>query len=634
MRAAIVALALTFAFLAFVPQPRTAQIPGTSSLSGQACIEEYGSCWQGVPGAAITLTRTTPVPTLDDQHTASADDAGWFIISNIQDGTYTMQASHAGFATYSAQVSVSGDSKTVAPMAPQEVTFSGSVQGADGPLQATVEAWSPNGYEQVSTGDDGVFSMELTAGQREFSVRAAGHIALSESRFVDGSDLQFTLEPLPPPDVTLTGTVRDQDDAAVAGATVRAYQYGQEYYHGDLQAITDGQGRYSLGLYEGYASLSVEKDGYAGAWADLEVKKGTSPTQDFEILKYPAKTAQLVGRIVDAGSGAPLKYASISLQSPEYGLYECSSYAGDGGSGGGSEPRPMPVEEEPMQSEDGVANSSVMYPYPYPGCGITVHEDGTFTGNVTPGYTLLSVWYDSWRACSESSSSDGSYSRTCGPDYYGFVGTYELQADAENDMVIRLKARPTADATVSGWVLDDTSGAAITGAQVSFSLQDSYGWGEASTDKDGSYKVRIHSGYVHVYAWADGYLPWQGVVQVGKGQDVPFDIRLREGDSRHGGYCCYGYDYAVAEDGGKGAPSSGAPGSPDGGMVGIMPTAAPSGGDGQAADAFEDLGGGLGAYDADKRAAQLADDDEGSPGVGVLPLLAAIGAMVLLRRRR
>lgn len=481
----------------------------------------------------------------------------------------------------------------------------------------------------------------------------------------------------PPPDATLSGLVTDGHGNPVAGASVSVNSWGPIYYEtsatseptpdspessdevdpdhdsnsttatstgsgyarpccysgGFNSTVTGKDGRYSLGVWSGDMQVSVYRDGFASASAQVHAEPGDDASQDFTLKAFPAKTAHVVGKITDAKTGKGIGFASLSVRSPLYGLYECSwtdadrqASSGSGSAGSGT--------MEP--AKDDVA----IMPYPYnPGCAISVHSDGSFDGNVTPGYTIVSAY--AWQDCSTSRDADGSTSTSCGPEYLPWTKTLDLPANQTTRLDIRLPSRPAPDATVSGYLVDAETGQAIPGASISFSNQETYAYGSATTDHDGSYSLRLRSGYHSVSVYANGYLSWEGVLQVPKGSS-PFDVELTPGQESYGGGCCYAYAMDKA-----GGPAPAVVQSSGGGSASAM-TAAESrdlsaAGGGNGGEQYEDLGGGLGPYDAEKRADALVDSQpdnppesasKGSPGAGLLLTGLAFGlALVAVRRR-
>ncbi len=660
---AVLTVAFVFASSAFLVQEAAGQL-GSSPLSGQVCaVPDYGypaplsdasgakeSCeGQALPGASVHLTKAglqgTPVGAVDQ--TATTDDNGVYSFASLEDGTYHVAVSRTGFSPQETDVEVAGAAQASFMLEAVEVEASGTVldDGGDPVPKAEVRFCCPayEGEKVAVAGADGSFQVRLKANWYSLTVRAPGFQDLYEYRLVDGAEpLAFTLQPVPPQDATVRGTVRDQDGDGVAGVRVWVYSYGPccevypasdasgasgayyspPYYGGENWTDTDAQGRYEIHIYSGSVSLRTEKEGYATAYRNFEVAKGETVVQDVEILKFPDKTAHVTGRVVDAATGEPVGFVSVNLRSPQYGIYECSQEAGNGSAGSSG------------TADRGGATIIAPEPYPVPGysgCAITVSGDGSFEGDVTPGYAILQVWHDHWRTCTETTDADGDYRRECGPEYLGFSRTLVLPADATTDIVVELERRAEPDAVVSGYLVDAETGKAVPQAQISFSNQDNYGWGSASTDQDGSYRIRLRSGYHMVSVWAEGFLPWEGVLQVPAGEETPFDVSLTPGQEAYG-FCCPVYR-GYAEDSGVAHAATGAP-APTATMA---PETADTGDSGDAT--YEDLNGGLGPYNAAERARELSestrdDGGNGAPGIGILALLGVLAIAALAARRR
>ncbi|MHB1262179.1 MAG: carboxypeptidase-like regulatory domain-containing protein [Thermoplasmatota archaeon] len=498
------------------------------------------------------------------------------------------------------------------------------------------------------------------------SVLTVAFVFASASLLLGQAAGQASSEPSPPeeyrqpaPDAFVRGIVSGPD-GPIEGAQVSSSSYGSPgepqpmpaedssdgststsspdsircydcYYGGYNSTTTDSEGRFFLGVWSGETQLSVYHPDFRSTYATVTIAAGETASHDFDLEAYPEKTAHLVGKITDAKTGKGLSFASLGVRSPFYGVYACSAPEGSSsGSGGGTEPAPGDATEP---GSDGVAKS-MPYPYYDPGCDITIHSDGSFDGDVTPGYSILSVY--AYQDCSTSRDADGGSTTSCGPEYLGWSRTLSLPANETTRIDIALASRPSPDATVSGYLVDLETGKAVSNGQISFSNQETYAWGSATTDSDGSFKIRLRSGYHTVSVYANGYLSWEGVLQVKAGSS-DFDVQLTPGQESYGGGCCY---YAME---GKAVAADMAAPTAAGGS-GMASAAATSTDDGSAESSqaldYEDLGGGLGPYNAAERSDAIVNDDQtepsdkGAPAPGILLALAALGAVLVLRRRK
>jgi hypothetical protein len=324
------------------------------------------------------------------------------------------------------------------------------------------------------------------------------------------------------------------------------------------------------------------------------------------------------------------------VRSPQYGLYECSDNGQSGGAGYGTATvQPMSMQAEPARP------TPYPQPYPAPACAIQVDSDGSFEGKVSPGYAIVEVYYQQYLACTTTTDADGTSTTTCGPDYYPWVQTLSLPADADTalDIVLRMRARP--DAVVAGYAVDGSTQKAIPHASVSFTNLDNNAGGMAQTDADGSFKVRLHSGLHRVSVFAEGFLSWEGTLDVPAGETA-YDVILTPGHDAYGG--CY--SYCVME--GKPVPATVAgpytttatpSAAPGGGAPSPTGGAPPDGLDsdqkeaGAADNAFQDLGGGLGPYDPVARQKATEAQGKASPHVELAAAVAVLALVALVRRR-
>lgn len=665
-----VTVVLVLGAIVALPDPVAAQ--DDSALKGRVCANDsfeayedqpdaagddpdmmmpaYGRCYgNGLPGASIELVPMTALGDLEPQrHEATSNDRGDYVIDGLADGDYTFTVSRAGFEDATGELSVEGNDERSFSLFGEAITVAGSVLGpaGGGIADAEIQFWGHE-HASASTDDAGRFAASLTAGWYSIETRAPGFYQHHDYLLLDGQEgLEIDLERLPPQTATVSGRVLDQDGSPVEDARVIVNQWQHCCYHyayaededapepagasggsrgGDMATdamiapypgggqnwtFTDANGRYTINVYEGWVDLRVEKEGYLGQNTGLEARDGGSHTQDLEAEKLPEKTARITGRIVDQ-DGDPVPFVSLSIESPKWGIHECSN--------------------------------------DWEGCRIDIGRDGRFDVSVTPGYSILRVYHEHWRTCTETQHSGGGFTRDCGPEYYSWVLSTDLAADGTTPLVIELRERPGPDAVVSGYVVDAETNQALAGVQVSFSNQDGRGYGWATTDEDGSYRLRMHSGFHSVSVWADGYFHYEGQLDIAADRETSFDILMHEGEPRYGG-CCYGYgydDHEVAYASGEAAMDGGAD-SDDmaGGNTGGASAPTLAGGDsadaareGGSDAAFEDLGGGLGPYDPARRTGanggtSSIDDGEDSPGLGLVVLLAGLGAAAVALRRR
>jgi protocatechuate 3,4-dioxygenase beta subunit len=670
-RAAIVPLVALVLVIGSFPFTTPASAQSSASLEGLVCSTDHDYRYpggpddknycmgSGLPGATVTLSQPGLIMGVGGtEHAGTTDDRGWFRITGVADGEYQLRIERTGFSTHTETFQMQGAKHIEVSLAGQNVSITGHVRDHNGTaIQGAIASLSGPGHHQLESDSQGRIQATVKAGHYSIQVSHPDHRTLWHHQLLDGQEeLVLVLQKAPERTVTITGTVRDQDGQAVSGATVEAWQYHQygydygydyaedssassttdpaeprasmpyPYYDDGYQTTTtDSQGRFTLKVHAGWVNLNIWKEGHARYSQGFEVADGETRTVDAELPRFPDKTAHITGRVTGP-DGAGLQWVSISVESPQYGLYECSVRGAGGNSSGGG-------TSSSAGSADGAEPAPDMAIWPgrdyYSGCAITVHADGTFEGNVTPGYSIVRVYYEHWQSCTETRHADGSYTRTCGPDYFQHAQVIDLPADTTTRLDVQLKQRPGPDATLSGYVVDTETGQALSGVTVYLSNQDNYGWAHASTDADGSFKVRLRSGVHSVSVYADGYFRWEGTIEVPAGRETPLDIHLTAGQDQYGWGCCYPMPYLRGEEA-------------DGAASGPMPPASPTApgstsetDSATASESYQDLGGGLGPYDADQRAKLLAEGgSQGIPGPGLILVGTLLAGLVLAVRRR
>ncbi|MCA1820124.1 MAG: carboxypeptidase-like regulatory domain-containing protein, partial [Halobacteriales archaeon] len=465
----VLAAVFLLSALASVPHPTAAQV-GTSSLAGSVCSVDQNvyyikapapgdsaGCGTRLAGAMLRLTKPgvggTLVGAVDT--TATSDANGSYQFGALADGAYSLRVARTGYQAASLNVTVAGATTRDVGLRPQPITVTGKVvdtAGAPVAYARVLACCGPTvGGTDAMTDLGGAFALKTEAGERSFTIEKDGRAVLSESRFVDGSKpLAFTVPPPPRPDAVLHGTVTDQDGHPLKGILVNVYSNGGCcssgqpqpaiassgpsggsgtassgsstaspaymrpccYGGGSNSTTTDGAGRYSMRIFGGDGiSVSVYLDGYAAYNKYLQVAQGEDRQLDIQLLKFPAKTAHVEGTVVDAATGKPLRFVSISVQSPAYGIYECSQ---EPSADGTPPPKPMPAEGGADDGSVGIAIAPSPPNYDN-GCAITLSPDGTFRGNVTPGYAIVQAYHDSYRDCPQAP--DSPYV-PCMPEHY------------------------------------------------------------------------------------------------------------------------------------------------------------------------------------------------------------------------
>lgn len=653
--------------------------PPAATLAGMVCSQMWGgsghsdpySCnGPGVPGATVRLTMEGT-----EQAPQATDDWGNFAFHGLKEGKAVLTVERQGFQPGSASVYVAGYTNHNVNLAGDKVRLWGQVrdEAGSGIADAQVHACCSDMPSPLVVGSDGRFDGIVPAGVYTLDVYADGYRGVHPEAVVDGTRaVNVTLHAMPPRDAVLEGTVTDQHGKPAAGLVVAAepawQDMGRECHAGQRFAPdcarpdplpgnrteTDAAGRYRLALHAGPVSVRIESLDFAPYHADVDVPAGGA-VHDLTVTRFAARDAHLAGRVTNGANGHAVASYTIEAHHPELGRNECSVRE----SAMTQKPVPEPRMVDPY-GHGGYGPGGYGYGgHGYGGygeqggygCRIRVFPDGTFDGFVTPGYTTIRVRAE--QACTETRDADGTFRRDCGPEFLPFVETRALAGNATTEILIGLTPRPAADAIVSGYLVDSTTGKAVPGGQISFDNEGLPGSGYARTDADGSYRIRLRSGYHTVSVSVPGYFDWHGTVSVATGE-TPFDAHLTPGQSSGG--CrdcgCYG---GPCEPYPGGHPPMATPtampypmeaGYCDGcAGPGIrtpvtrvdapMEAPAPSPGDvalGGGAAGYQDLGGGLGRYDAEKRQAELNPEPKAAPGAGILLTSAIVLAAVALRR--
>jgi protocatechuate 3,4-dioxygenase beta subunit len=184
------------------------------------------------------------------------------------------------------------------------------------------------GASEVVSDEEGRFTFaDVPAGHPVVRASADGHLpgALGPLAVTAGgsvSGLRIVL----PHGATVTGRVATPDRAGVAGASVRviAPPMGAGTFDATPGAQTDGDGNYLLeGVAPGPQSIVAEKEGFARAVRDLDVRQGSNRL-DLEL----GEGFEIVGRVI-GDDGSPLAGARLQLTHRAEGLREAVS--GEGG---------------------------------------------------------------------------------------------------------------------------------------------------------------------------------------------------------------------------------------------------------------------------------------------------------------
>lgn len=164
------------------------------------------------------------------------------------------------------------------------------------------------------TGQDGRYQLtSLSAARFTLFASAPGHRPTGytspdpgRARFLDlrGGEARAGVDfTLPRGGVEVRGQVKDVGGGVIAGALVTIHGFLGPA-EGAVVARSDTQGFFSAWIEEGHYVAHATADGYADGWKD-----GVAPGAAIDVLLTPGSV--LVGRVVEAGTGAPAAGATI-----------------------------------------------------------------------------------------------------------------------------------------------------------------------------------------------------------------------------------------------------------------------------------------------------------------------------------
>lgn len=549
------------------------------------------------------------------------------------------------------------------------------IEGAD--VNGNTWTQSTSGYDADKTDEDGKATLTLPAGQGGVSANHPQYYGgYANFDATDGdAEVEVVMQEKPKPDATLTGTVVDGDGDPVEGAQVwihvdyrgyemRAAESGSgssdrmvaPYYccPDAVQATTDEDGRFEAKVYSGDLNIQTTAKGYAGQNDRASVDEGDSEDIEITLEKAPPRDAVVRGRVVDADTGLPVANAGVNVNNLAWsdygyamtdatGAFEITTFPGYAQINVWPSYGPVcmaaaePVATDPVADTDEAEDTAASPP-----------SDGETSaeGGASEPASDGDVAKSSIMPCLDQESDKPP------KQYYTFVTQLVLESGS-NDLPVRLEPKPEPATELVGYVLDGDEG--IPGAWINVRNEDTGEWGNAQTDKDGSYKIMVRPGHLVLDASADGFYPRSITLNVGDDDRVRQDVDLVKGTMRwvpcdEDCYRTYGGGYAVAEKGyaydAAGSGTAGAPGATPPQMAGdgddaraSEEAALSSGGasaftagpkTGPGANSFVGGGGGLGPYSASTVG---PSDRNPAPGIGLVALVAA-GALVALAARR
>lgn len=266
----------------------------------------------GAPIAAAIAQASGPIAAA-----ANSDGNGAFSISALPAGTYAVQVTKAGYATFNLTASV------FAGVATNLGTVRLPVAGTDGAIQGTVRdgiTGQPIAGVTVTVGGSLSATTDVS-GNYQINGIAPGTVSVSVSKtgyqtvnatatLTAGAVVVFSPSLYPPgqgpADATLIGKVVDAATAqGIANATIKV---------GTLTTSTGADGTFSLsGLTAGSVSIEISAPEYGTATVSGTLASGTNDAGIIALARSAA-SARVSGIVTDAATGLPIGGASVTLQ--------------------------------------------------------------------------------------------------------------------------------------------------------------------------------------------------------------------------------------------------------------------------------------------------------------------------------
>ncbi len=420
-----------------------------------------------VGGAGIRITDAQ-----GQSHQTVADGQGHFHTDNISPGLAKVRINTDCCTTQLYDINVPDGDATVRldvvvwpqtrkPDSPSSLLWGRTYDGrTGGPLAwVRVVAGSGSDYHETASRADGRYFLELPAGEL---TALASRVDLRDTRFnvtltgdqpvdipVFSGSATVRLRAVPEGTITLTRTAPCTHETCLPQPEESEdgrFTYGETY--GSTGFTMFNTGSYSGGkLQPGMYELAAEGGGTPLRHV-LEILPGQTWELEARLDQVEDDRFKVTGTVLDEDTGRPLGGIWVDVR---------------------NEPR--------GQSSN----------------GLQTDDQGHFTFLVSPGAVRMSLQpYDN--------STRNLYGRT----YYADHQTLALRTSA--DYTIRLSQTqtwPLGESTLQGWIVDSSTG--VAGATVQVRNEDTYEWGQAATDSDGSYRFTVRPGRYTLAALAKGH---------------------------------------------------------------------------------------------------------------------------------
>ncbi len=278
-------------------------LPG--SITGKVIDAETGL---SVSGATVSYTSGGVTVS------ATSDVNGNYTLTGVAEGSYTITASAAGFASQSTLVTV-GPGSTVTQnfaLVPLTGTISGQVTdaGTAAPISGATVSYTAGGVTRSATTDaNGNYSLSdvPAPGTYTLTASASGYTSQTATVPVNRGGVataNFAMRLLPG---SITGQVTDAMTAApVSGATVSYLSGGVT-----VTATADSHGNYTLSnVPPGSYVVTVAATGYSSQSQTLTVTSNVATVGNFALAPQPGSIA---GQVTDSSSGRGISGATVTF---------------------------------------------------------------------------------------------------------------------------------------------------------------------------------------------------------------------------------------------------------------------------------------------------------------------------------
>jgi len=276
-------------------QPASCQLAGT--ISGRVTDTNTGT---GIADATITAKGLS-------QKSNTTDIDGYYTISNMLPGDYTVTATASGYASESKTATVYSEVTTPVNFDLHMISIIGKVYDAITPNIGIAQANVTADSYSILTNSTGYYQLvDMPAGDYTVTATAPGHASQSKQATVSlGTPdvVDFAMEQVPPG--TIEGTITDASTGLpIDYASVFAYAPAIE-----IANQTDQNGHYIIEEVPAWPSWNVEAyaPGYISQSKIVTVDSGMTVTADFVLEPFGA----VDGVVTDSSTGLPIAEAVV-----------------------------------------------------------------------------------------------------------------------------------------------------------------------------------------------------------------------------------------------------------------------------------------------------------------------------------